>query len=428
MDTIFAQATAPGKAGVAIVRISGKDAVEGALKLCRVPAPERFCLSNVSDFEGNIVDRALILHFPEGESFTGDAVIELHLHGSLVVVRKVLDLLGEIDGFRMAEAGEFTRRALENGKIDLIEVEALSDLLEAETETQRVQATKNFLGQLKNHTTSWRDKLLKSIALLESMIDFADEEIPDGLVPLISTHVEETLSEIKHSVEGSKYSEKVRNGFEVAIVGRPNAGKSSLINAIAGRAAALTSNIEGTTRDVLEIHVDLDGIAVTILDTAGLRETDDVLEKLGIDRAIDRANAADVRVFLLDSFDERLDVVEQQNDISVLNKADLRNDKERSVSGHTGYGVVDLMSKLRDVLAQRVPSGVVATRKRQEQGLTEAVRHLELALKQLRDDSIVEEVISADIRSAIHALSFVIGDIGVEEVLGEIFSNFCIGK
>ncbi|HGG65032.1 MAG TPA: tRNA uridine-5-carboxymethylaminomethyl(34) synthesis GTPase MnmE, partial [Rhodobacteraceae bacterium] len=287
MSTIYALATALGKSGVAVIRLSGPRALDAAKTLAgTLPEPRVAGLRALRDSDGVLLDQALVLTFMAGHSFTGEDVAELHLHGGPATIKAVLQTLGDLDGLRMAEPGEFTRRALENGCLDLAQIEGLSDLLDAETEAQRKQALRVFSGALGDKAESWRSQLIRAAALLEATIDFADEDVPVDVTPEVSDLLNSVMAALKTEATGVQISERIRDGFEVAIVGAPNVGKSSLLNRLAGRDAAITSEIAGTTRDVIEVRMDLNGLPVTILDTAGLRETDDTVEGIGIERAL----------------------------------------------------------------------------------------------------------------------------------------------
>ena len=291
MDTIFALASARGKAGVAVFRISGPRAFEAVVALSG-PLPEvrRAALRRLS-WQGDVLDEALVLLFAEGQSFTGEAVAELQVHGSLAVTLGVAKALSEV-GLRMAEPGEFSRRALENGRMDLAQIEGLADLIDAETEMQRRQAMRVLSGAIGRRTEGWRVKLIRAAALVEAVIDFADEDVPVDVGPEVRALLDTVLGELRAEVAGSYMSERMRDGFEVAIVGAPNAGKSTLLNALAGRDAAITSDLAGTTRDVIEVRMNLAGLPVTVLDTAGLRQGLDPIEEIGIARGVARAALA----------------------------------------------------------------------------------------------------------------------------------------
>lgn len=427
MDTIFALATAQGRAGVAVVRISGPDAFDAAKALCRsLPEGRAPALRKLVDGDGTLLDRALVLKFPEPNSFTGEDTVEFHLHGSIAVVAAVLQRLGDGKA-RLAEPGEFTRRALENNKMDLTEVEGLGDLIEAETEVQRKQAMRGMSGDFARQIEEWRTKLVRAAALVEATIDFADEDVPVDVSPEVKTLLQAVLADILSQLAGYGAAERIRTGFEVAIVGAPNAGKSTLLNAIARRDAAITSHRAGTTRDIIEVRMDLRGIPVTLLDTAGLRESEDDIESIGIEKAIARANAADLRIFLKE-LDEILPVEVQSGDILRAPKADLRTDGVAAVSGATGCGVTELMDQVAAELARRATGAGLITHERHRIAMQRSVSYLENALVQIGVGPDQYDIAAEEIRVAIRSLETVVGRVDVENLLDEIFASFCLGK
>ena len=426
MDTIFALATAQGRAGVAVVRLSGADAVRAAGDfMSSVPADRG--VRRIVDRDGVLLDEALVLHFPSGQSFTGEQVVELQLHGSPAVVAAVLRVLGDHPLLRQAEAGEFTRRALENGQLDLAQVEGLADLIDAETEGQRKQALRVLSGELGQKAEDWRRKLIRATALLEATIDFADEEVPIDTRPEVSELITDVRASMQREYDGVQIAERVRDGFEVAIVGSPNVGKSTLLNRIAGRDAAITSEIAGTTRDVIEVRFDLDGLPVTFLDTAGLRDSKDQIEMIGVARAKDRAGQADLRVHMLIGDEQpHLDVV--AGDIIAQAKADENAGDGFGVSGKTGAGVDALIAQIGQVLSTRVASVGVAMRERHRIALGQAIDGLDVAISALDDPLGMSDLIAEDLRTAVRAVDSLVGRVDVEHVLNEIFMSFCIGK
>jgi len=430
MDTIFALATARGKAGVAVIRLSGPAAAAAGSRLAGpLPEARRAALRVLRGADGGHIDRALVLRFAPGGSFTGEEVVEFHLHGSRAIVAAVLEELAAMEGLRLAEPGEFTRRALLNGCMDLAQVEGLGDLIEAETEAQRRQALRVFEGALGRLAEGWRARLIRAVALLEVTIDFADEEVPVDVAPDVLELLAAVTAELRGEAEGSRISERIRDGFEVAIVGAPNAGKSTLLNALAGREAAITSEIAGTTRDVIEVRMDLDGLPVTILDTAGLRETDDRVEGIGVERALSRARAADLRVFLLDGAGGTPALAPEPGDILVHGKADLGRQAEGlAVSGKTGEGLAELVAAITSVLETRAAGAGTATRARHRQAISRAIEALESAAIEVRDGPDRAELAAEELHGAIRALDSLIGRVDVEHVLDEIFARFCLGK
>ena len=430
MDTIFAVASAAGKAGVSIIRISGDCALEACAVLGARLEPHDRKLVKLLDRDGTLIDQAFAISFAPGRSFTGEQVVELQTHGSPAVVTTVLNWLGYY-GLRPAEAGEFTRRALDNGELDLAQVEGLADLIDAETEGQRRQAVRVFSGALGDLASGWREKLLRSAALLEATIDFVDEEVPVNVYPEVCDLVTAVSAEVLHEASGVRLRERVRDGFEVALVGPPNSGKSTLLNRLAGREAAITSDIAGTTRDVLEVRMDLGGLPVTILDTAGVRESTDELEEIGITRGRARAALADVRVHLLDDGTDAFVETESGLDIYLISKIDTRSGAppgRRGISGTTGQGVDDLLEEISTYLKDKVAGAGVATRTRHEVALKTAASSLEAVLDALGDESVLVDLLAEDLRRAIWSLDSLIGRVDVENVLSEIFSSFCIGK
>ncbi len=424
MDTIFALASARGKAGVAVVRVSGPLAGDAVRALAGdLPPPREARLRRLRDgFE--VVDEGLVLWFPGPGSFTGEDMAEFQVHGSAAVTGRLLRLLGSM-GLRTAEPGEFTRRAMENGRLDLAQVEGLADLIDAETEAQRVQAMRALTGALGLRVAGWRGALLRVEALVAASIDFADEDLPDDVLAEAAGVLDRLIADLRVEVEGVAMAERLRDGFEVAILGVPNAGKSTLLNAIAGREAALTSAVPGTTRDVIEVRMDLGGLPVTLLDTAGLRETGDEVEAMGVARALARAEAADLRVFLTDAGRMPEGIAPREGDLVVPGKADLGGE---GVSGLTGAGVAELLDRVQRVLAQRAAGAGVMTRERHRRAMERAIGALARARSALHQAPIQPEILGEHLRQATRALESLIGKVDVEDVLGEVFARFCIGK
>ena len=427
MDTIFALASAAGKAGVSIVRVSGPSALSACAEMGAILGEHDRRLVKLVAGDGTLIDQAFAISFASGRSFTGEQVVELQTHGSPAIITAVLTRLVAL-GLRQAEAGEFTRRALESGQLDLAQVEGLADLIDAETESQRRQAVRVFNGALGELASGWRAKLLRAAALLEATIDFVDEDVPVDVYPEVRELVASVSTQVRHEASGVRVRERVRDGFEVALVGPPNSGKSTLLNRLAGRDAAMTSDIAGTTRDVIEVRMDLSGLPVTVLDTAGVRTSDDVLEEMGIERGLARAKAADVRVHLVDQVSERVVESDLGLDISVLSKADERDTDGFGISGKTGAGVDALLTMITDHLTDKVASAGIATRTRHEEVLLKAANALEGVGAALEDGTLPVDLLAEDLRIAIRALDSLIGRVDVENVLGEIFSSFCIGK
>lgn len=428
MDTIYALASAPGKAGVAVLRLSGPGAFAAATRLVGSLPEHGRSLRKVRDAQGEILDEALILTFAAGHSFTGEPTVEFQLHGSRAVGDAVMAALARIDGMRPAEAGEFTRRAFENGRLDLSQVEGLADLIEAETEGQRRQAQRVLSGALAQRTAVWRQRLIRARALIEATIDFVDEDVPVDVVPEVMDLLSVTLTELIGEAAGARIAERVRDGFEVAIVGAPNVGKSTLLNFLAGRQAALTSAVPGTTRDVIEVHLELEGLPVTLLDTAGLRETADPVEGLGIALARARADAADLRIHLVQP-GSRPEVRVQPGDLEVSSQSDRWGTSGGlAVSGTTGAGVPELIAAIAAVLKDRTAGVGVAVRERHRLAIVKAIQVLEEVIDVLTRQPVRPEIVAEGIAMAVTALDTLVGRIDVEDILGEIFARFCIGK
>ncbi|MDW3223693.1 MAG: tRNA uridine-5-carboxymethylaminomethyl(34) synthesis GTPase MnmE [Paracoccaceae bacterium] len=428
MDTIFALASAQGKAGVSVIRVSGPKAWASAELLCgRLPDPRVAAVRTLADSDGNLLDHALVVCFQAPKSFTGEDVVELHVHGSLSVVRAVLANLSKQAEVRMADPGEFTRRALENEKLDLVQVEGMADLIDAETEAQRQQAVRVLSGLLGHRVEGWRKKLIRAAALLEATIDFVDEDVPLDVSPEVISLLDVVTGDISDEIAGTFVAERIRTGFEVAIVGPPNAGKSTLLNRLAGREAAITSEIAGTTRDVIEVRMDLKGLPVTFLDTAGLRLTDDQVESIGVSRAVKRAKEADLRVFLVGP-DEKLILSPLDNDIVLLPKMDVSDPTKRGVSGQTGAGVAEMLSVVEDVLSERSAKVGVATHERHRITMQDAFEGLNIAKKVVGEGPDRYDIAAEELRASIRQLETLVGRVDVENLLDEIFSSFCLGK
>ncbi len=428
MDTIFAQATAVGRAGVSVVRISGPLAFDVSRQLLGdLPEMRRMGLRRVKGRDGEFIDEAVVLCFAGPQSFTGEDVVELQLHGSIAIIRKVLSELGLFEDVRLAEAGEFTRRALENGKLDLTQVEGLADLIDAETEAQRKQALRVLSGDLGEKVDGWRRALIRAAALLEATIDFADEDVPvdvSGEVMDLLCGVEKDL---KREIAGTLAGERIRLGFQVAIVGAPNVGKSTLLNRIAGREAAITSNIAGTTRDVIEVRLDLNGLPVTLLDTAGIRESDDEIEGIGVRLALKRAKQSDLRVFLVEDGESPVQTPGER-DIIVFAKADLSGAAYPAISGETGDGVSQLLEAIEQNLGEIAAQVSIATHERHAQAMRKADGAIEATYELLKGGPDRYDIAAEELRSGIRKLEALVGRIDVENLLDEIFASFCLGK
>lgn len=458
-DTIFALSSAPGRAGVAVLRVSGPGAgpALAAMAGARPPARHAQLARLIDPGTGpgggpggeTAIDRGLVLWFPGPASFTGEDMAELQLHGGRAVIAAAVAALAAMPGLRPAEPGEFTRRAFDRGKLDLSEVEGLADLIDAETEAQRRQALRQMEGALSQQVAAWRDDLVAVLAHAEAAIDFPDEELPDEISDRNAHHILCLREKISQYLVDYHHGERLREGICVALVGAPNAGKSSLLNAFARRPVAIVSEAPGTTRDVVEVHLDLGGYPVTLADTAGLRDLDsgagkaerDAVEAEGIRRAQARAAAADLKLAIFDlqaapDFDPATRSLLDGNSLVVFNKSDLVPDAERSdfgdwpaltVSAKTGAGMAALEAHLTQEVAARLDTGVgeaaPLTRARHRRALEDCVAALERA-----GDAGRPELAAEDLRLAARALGRIAGRVDVEDLLDAIFREFCIGK
>jgi tRNA modification GTPase len=448
-DTIFALSSGRPPAAIAVVRISGPLARVALEQLIgRVPQPRHASLARVRDpATGNVIDEGLALWFPGPNSETGEDIAELQVHGGRAVIAAVLAALAKLAGLRPAEAGEFTRRAFENGRMDLTAVEGLADLVAAETEAQRRQAYQHLRGLLGKRAESWRQRLIEALALVEAGIDFSDEEdVPKDMMARAAGLIRPLAEEI--SKAGARQGERLREGLRVAIAGPPNAGKSTLFNRLARREAAIVSPFPGTTRDVLELHLDLGGYPVTVLDTAGIRETNDPVEREGVRRASEQAAGADLVLWIVDAtagetVPRRCAIQAGPNSITwlVINKIDLLSEQARQrnesgfgkdetvnlVSSTTGAGFEELVNRLaRFADGFFTPEPALVARERQRAHLAETVLALEGAQRAAKDGR--EEIMAEQLRLASRALGKLLGRVDVEDVLDVIFRDFCIGK
>lgn len=443
-DTVFAPATAPGRAAVAVVRVSGPAAGPAVRALSgRLPAPRRAALQSLKDAGGRPIDQALVLWFPGPGSYTGEDSAEFHVHGGPAVVAALLEALSA-QGLRLAEPGEFTRRAFENGKLDLAQAEGVADLIEAETEAQRRQALDQLGGALGRAQQAWRSDLIECLAVFEAAVDFPDEEVPADVAERARPILESLVAQLEAALEGVRRGEQVREGFRIALVGAPNAGKSTLLNALARREAAIVTATPGTTRDIIEVPLRLAGYKAVVADTAGLRETTDEIEAEGVRRARAWAAGADLRVWVVDGSGAHASPPPAEleaGDLCVINKADL------PAGGETGAALVEAralelevhrlsaretadVGALEAALSARVVAALAAaepptaTRLRHGELLREAAGRLRSALG-FQDSP---ELAAEDVRLAARALDRITGKIHPEDVLDRVFASFCIGK
>ena len=435
-DTIFALSSGGLPSGVAVIRLSGRQtaAVLASITKGRVPPPRKAALRELVDDDGEPLDRAIVLSFPGPASFTGEDCAELHVHGGKAVVATVLEHLGGKDGLRAAEAGEFTRRAFLNGKLDLTSAEGLADLVAAETELQRRMALINAEGGQRDIYDGWRKRLLHARAMIEAELDFADEgDVPGSVAADVWTDMFAMQQEIANHINGYHAAEIIRDGYRVVLLGAPNAGKSSLLNALARRDVAIVTEIAGTTRDLVEVSLDLDGLKVIVTDTAGLRDSSDTVERIGIERALRAAEEADLILKLKDGSPDMpgFDLADLESKaLSVGTKADIA--PHRTGEFHHIVSVIDgagLSALIEDIGrhakgAVSAASGVLPSRLRQLELLRSCGHHLSLAAEVQQE----LELRAEELRLAGDALGRITGAIDVEDLLGVIFSEFCIGK
>ena len=434
IDTIFALATAPGRAGVAVLRVSGPKAGDAVRQLTRgePPAERVAVLRSLLDLSTNDrIDVALMLWFAAPHSYTGENVVEFQVHGGRAVQTALVSNLAKIPGLRPAEPGEFTRRAVQNGRIDLTQAEAIADLVDAETDAQRRQALRQYEGGLSGLYEDWRIRLIRAAAWIEAGIDFADEDIPEQAMRDSRAQLATLLREIGTHLDDGRRGEILRDGFHVAVVGPPNAGKSSLVNALAHADVAIVSPLPGTTRDVIEVRLDLAGYPVILADTAGLRTSQDPVEQEGIRRAHRRAESSDLRLLVLDGAggnDAAVPAGLPEAEIIVWNKADL-NSKRQSiglwVSAKTGEGLGELVQALASHAAKRLSAGEspIITRARHRKAL-EAAKTALLAALEVGEPELAAE----HLRVALAAIGRITGRVDLDELLDVVFRDFCVGK
>ncbi|WP_300542659.1 tRNA uridine-5-carboxymethylaminomethyl(34) synthesis GTPase MnmE [Maricaulis sp.] len=435
--TIYALSTPPGRSGVAVVRLSGEGAGGMLDALAGLPRAQarRAALRTIRAADASMIDRALVLWFPAPASFTGEDCAEFHVHGGPAVIEAILAALDEA-GAVPAEPGEFTRRAFENDKLDLTEAEGLADLIEAETEGQRRQALAQMSGSLRELYDGWRGDLISAMASIEGEIDFPDEEdVPDALSHVAYAPLSRLITSMQAHLDDGRRGERVRTGFSIALIGAPNAGKSSLLNKLARREAAIVTDIPGTTRDVVEVRVIMAGFPVIISDTAGLREAVDAIEAEGVRRALDRADNADLRIGVVDARSEK-DLLDLQgrlkdDDLLVLNKLDLAPDRNADgayrLSAKSGQGVDALEARIESIVRDRLSAQELPalSRARHRRAVESALASLERCRERLAD---APELAGEDARLAVRALESLTGRVDVEDILDRVFSQFCIGK
>jgi len=442
--TIYALSTGPGISGIAIVRVSGED-TKKVIKLLTgtaLPEPRVAKLRKINKINTNeLIDEGIILWFPGPESYTGEDMAEFHIHGSKAVIDALHHSISKIENCRLAEAGEFTKLAFQNGKINLLKAESIADLISAETEIQRQQAIKIMNGKSADKFNNLREKLLKILSHVEAKIDFPDEDLPEDILKNIKKISNEVILNIKKILDDQKVGERIREGFKIAIIGPTNAGKSSLLNHLSNRDAAIVSEIAGTTRDVIETHLNIDGYPVVVSDTAGIRDSKNEIEKKGIKLALDKAENADLKLIVIDAksidFKGVLKELMDENAILVVNKSDLlkedlnfeiKNYEHVLISVKNNLNVEDLILKIKNKLKNKfiTSEDILITRARHRQHLEQSLNYL----KNFEEKNEAEDFDKAaeDLRLATRHLGMIVGKVDVEEILGSIFNDFCIGK
>ncbi len=442
--TIYALSSGPGISGIAVIRVSGKNTAEVIKKLTgsKLPPPR---VATLKKFNKNgkkeLIDEGVIIWFPGPNSYTGEDLAEFHVHGSRAVIKAMHLAISKINNCRLADPGEFTKRAFQNGRINLLKAESIADLISAETEIQRKQALKIMSGKSSDQFNLWREQLLKILSHIEAKIDFPDENLPKNIINEIRKTSNNILIEIKKTLNDQKVGERIREGFRIAIVGPTNSGKSSLLNYLSKRDVAIVSEIAGTTRDVIETHLNLDGYPVVVSDTAGIRDSKNEIEKMGIKIALNRAEDADLKLVIVSAknvnFTGVLKGLLTKNAVLVVNKSDLMKGKFNSkfkkyehvlISIKKDSNLNKLISKIKNKLKNKFTTAedILITRERHRQNLINCVHHLEKFEKKKSAQDF--DKAAEDLRLATRHLGMIVGKVDVEELLGSIFNDFCIGK
>ena len=432
MDTIFSSASSPQKSAIKIIRVSGSETKKLPKIFSFKPTPPRVAsLRKIYDLNHNIIDNALIIYFPSPNTVTGEDVVEFHIHGSTMIEKKVYEVLAKTKKFRIAYRGEFTKRAFLNGILDLTQAEGLNDLINSETESQFKTSMSQYEGALLNKINSWRDDVVWLLSKLEALIDFSDEELPTELEQNFKLKVSKILDDMNESLNHSNYGERIRNGFVITLLGRPNVGKSSLINFLSDKSVAIVTNEAGTTRDIIEVTMDFEGFPVILNDTAGLRSTVSEVEKIGIQRALEKAESSDIILILSDSEDFSYPELKSKcKKILVHTKSDLKTTSNKivhNISVKENIGIDELINSIVKHLKSLTPKqDFLLTRKRH----VEAIKRSIFALNEVQrfDLNINPEIASENLRIVAKEIGKITNIIDVEEILDDIFNSFCIGK
>tara|TARA_B100000287_G_scaffold431840_1_gene489903 strand:- start:232 stop:1563 length:1332 start_codon:yes stop_codon:yes gene_type:complete len=442
--TIYALSSGPGLSGIAVIRVSGTQSREIISSLTDQPFPkERLAtLKKIKNNSTNeLIDEGIVLWLPGPKTYTGEDMVEFHVHGSKAVINEMQNVISKFKDCRLAEPGEFTKKAFHNGKINLLKAESIGDLIASETELQRKQALRIMTGESSKKFEKWRDELIEILGNVEAKIDFPEEDISDDIYKQIKTKIEKIKNEIKKVLDDNKTGEIIREGFKISIIGPPNVGKSSLLNYLSKRQVAIVSEKAGTTRDVIEVYLNLDGIPVIISDTAGIRETSDDIENKGVNLAINRAQEADLNIVLLDyknlDFKGFLDEKIEDKSLIVINKSDLKLTDINSLDNRYNSISISIknetnIDKLIEIIKKKLKTKIISTenilitRSRHRQHLEECFKHLQNFLEKKDLDEF--DKAAEDLRLSIRHLGSIVGRVDVEEILGSIFDNFCIGK
>ena len=430
-DTIFALATPSGKSAIATIRVSGAKSHEILKKISSKfhKIPNIAKLTNIINEKKEIIDQTITTIYKSPKSYTGEDMVEISTHGSSTVINKTITVLSEFENCRMAEPGEFTRRAFENNKLDLAQVEAISDIVNSETEAQRKQAIQQLSGQFSKKIQNWSDKIIKILANVEASIDFSDEDLPNNLIKICKEQIENTIIDIKKYLDDGNIGEKIRTGFYIAILGKPNVGKSTFLNYIAKRDAAIVTSEPGTTRDAIEIFVEYDGLPIKIIDTAGIREAKNTAEKLGVQKSLEISKISDINLVIIDNVSDIDYFSGYKNKIYIQSKKDINkkinsNKKIYYISAKNGDGIKELFKVILNKLKYNKnleEPGV--SRERHRNILINTIKYLENSLDYKNTDLFAE-----DIRLAFNEIIKIYGKKDVEDILDIIFSDFCIGK
>ena len=440
---IYALSSGRGPSGIAIIRLSGKDALkisELITKKKNLNSKEINLCKFYNPSNNIVIDEGLLLSFPGPNSFTGDDLVEFHIHGSNAVITYFLGMLSKQDNCRLAEHGEFTKIAFQNNKIDLIEAESIGDLIHSETELQRQQAIKLVQGNASKYYNELREKLIKSLAYIEAKIDFAEDDLPENVLKEVQKSIKEAHKDIKKILEDHKVGEKIRDGFRVSIIGEVNAGKSSLLNLLSKRNVAIVSEEEGTTRDVIEIYLNIDGYPIILADTAGIRDSKNEIEKKGISLAINKSKESDLNLIMIDNTSKNIDPqiknLINEDSIIVLNKSDIDNKPNYNfsniptilISVKNNKNIIQLITEIKDKLSRKftTSNNVLITRERHRVKLNDCLKEIDNFLKKDQNKDI--EIAAEDLRLATRHLGAIVGKVDVEEILDSIFKDFCIGK